>query len=914
MNRFLFLISSLLAPLAVVAQNCSGPGSLSGVVTDQTGAMIRGATVTIKGKSEGAESATSGPNGSWHFDCLKENAYELTINAPGFRQTTTKASLNTTRPVQNIAVTLTLATVEETIAVNDTYGDNDRDPGSTVLNENQLRGMADDPDDFVRELQSLATAGGGAPGKATITVDGFQNASRLPPKSSLQRVTINPDMFSAEYGTPPYAGGRIEAFTKAGQDKFHGAVFGAFGPSSLNARDPLALSSTPASKRRFGFEFNGPLLRNKRADFSLDLEYRHIDENAVVNATTLSTNGTPQPFNQTVPTPERLWIGNGRTGWQIGTKSSLIASFGANTTSIDNKGVGGLVLPEAAYGSTISEYDLRLSDTTFLSPRLLNSVRLGLSWKNSTEAPYSTAPQLAVAGAFVGGGSPNGSSKTRERDLEIDNELLLSLKRHTSKFGVQLLGANFDNTSPQQFNGVFTFGGGVAPDLTASGAPTGATSTISGIEQYRRAVANLPGGNPSTYSITQGSTHVPLVQWTVALYGQDQWQVSSHFSVAAGLRYFAQTAPDIRGTFAPRLGLQTALGKKQAWVFHARAGLFYSSVAPTSSLETVRLDGARQHSITVYSPSFQNPLAAAAASPNIGQIRRFAARLSLSPSLQTQFSVEHTFFKNWSLNANYYYTAHWDVLRSRNVNSPMLSAESSDTFSAPRPFAPNLNIFEYQPSGRLAGPLTFLGVNHFGKRFSLISGYLYNGLRSDGETPDTFPQSSSTNRGDLARPSWLVTHNAFAVIIYSLPFHIASTTNLSLASGMPYDVTTGFDNNGDGVFNDRPALATAPGAGIYPTRFGLLNNNTVNGNLTRNIGTMPATVHLDLSLSREFKMSEKTSAGKHEQTLRIEGRSSNVLNHVNYTNVDGIVGTPQFGLPLTADYGRRIEFGVRLSF
>lgn len=888
---------------------------MSGSVADPTGAVIRSAKVSLQGPQNQRLTSISDLKGGWHFFCLKDSIYKLTINASGFRETTIEVAISSTRPRQAVTVILPLAGIEESIVVEEAQAEAaDRGPGSTVLNQTQLRGLADDPDDFARELQALAAAGGGSPGNAIVTVDGFQNASRLPPKSSLQRVTINLDMFSAEYENPPYAGGRIEVFTKAGQDKFHGAAFGTFGPSGVNARDPLAHSSTPATKRRLGFEFNGPLLKNKRADFALDLEYRHIGENAVVNATVLAEDGTPQPCNQTVAAPQELWNGNARSGWQIGPKNSLIASFAANATGSDNKGVGGLVLQEAGYASTASEFDLRLSDTAFLNPKLLNSARVGLSWKIATQEPYSTAPQISVAGAFVSGGSNAGFSRSRERDLEIDDELLLSLKQHTVKFGTQLLGASFNNRSPDRFNGLYIFGGGIAPDLALNGSPTGNSSTIPGIEQYRRAVMNLSGGNPTTYSLTQGDAYIPLQQWTIAAYGQDQWKITSRFSVAAGLRYFAQTAPSIVDTFAPRLGFQVGLGKKQSWILHARAGLFYSPISSSSSLNTVRLDGKRQNSITVYSPNFQNPLSRASASPNIGQLRRFASGLTLSPSLQTQLSVEHTVFKSWSLNVNGYYTAHWNVLRSRNINAPFVTPGSGEPFLANRPFTPNLNIFEYQSSGRLAGPLAFLGINHFGQRFSLISGYLYNGLRSNGETADTFPQSSYTNTGDYSRPSWLVSHNLFAVILYSLPFGIASTTNVSLASGMPYDVTTGFDNNGDGVFNDRPSLVTAPGAGVSQTRFGLLSTNLASGDLPRNIGTMPSTVHLDLSLSREFKMREKTASGKHEQTLRIDARSSNLLNHANYTSVDGIIGTPQFGDPITGDYGRRIEFGARLSF
>ena len=205
-------------------------------------------------------------------------------------------------------------------------------------------------------------------------------------------------------------------------------------------------------------------------------------------------------------------------------------------------------------------------------------------------------------------------------------------------------------------------------------------------------------------------------------------------------------------------------------------------------------------------------------------------------------------------------------------------------------------------------------MNHFSQRLSVISGYLYNGFRTNADNPNIFPQSTYQQTLDWARPTGSPAHSLFAVIIYSLPFRIGSTTNLSIASGGPYDVTTGFDNNGDGVFNDRPSLVTSTGAGIYATRFGTLSTNQVNGDLHRNIGTEPATVHLDLSLNRSFTLREKRGPVLHQQTLRVDARSANLLNHANYTAVDGIVGTPQFSQPVTADFGRRIEFGVRLSF
>ena len=266
------------------------------------------------------------------------------------------------------------------------------------------------------------------------------------------------------------------------------------------------------------------------------------------------------------------------------------------------------------------------------------------------------------------------------------------------------------------------------------------------------------------------------------------------------------------------------------------------------------------------------------------------------------------------MNANLYYTASWGVLRSVNANAPMLRIASTNPASGPRPLSPYLNLFEYGRTGRFAGPYAFLGVNHFSQKFSLISGYLYNGFRTNAESPNVFPQSTYQRTRDWARPSGAPAHSVFAVIIYSLPLKVGSTTNLSLASGAPYDVTTGSDNNGDGVFNDRPSVVTTATAGAYSTRFGLLSTSTIDGDLQRNIGTMPATVHLDLALNRSFSFKEQRGAVVRQQTLRFDARSANVLNHSNYTRVDGIVGTAQFMQPVSADFGRRIEFGARLSF
>jgi len=58
------------------------------------------------------------------------------------------------------------------------------------------------PDDLKRELQQLAAVGGGSPSNTTISVDGFQGSSALPPKSSIAYIEVNPDQFSAQFREP----------------------------------------------------------------------------------------------------------------------------------------------------------------------------------------------------------------------------------------------------------------------------------------------------------------------------------------------------------------------------------------------------------------------------------------------------------------------------------------------------------------------------------------------------------------------------------------------------------------------------------------------------------------------------------------------------------------------------------------
>jgi transketolase N-terminal domain/subunit len=113
------------------------------------------------------------------------------------------------------------------------------------------------------------------------------------------------------------------------------------------------------------------------------------------------------------------------------------------------------------------------------------------------------------------------------------------------------------------------------------------------------------------------------------------------------------------------------------------------------------------------------------------------------------------------------------------------------------------------------------------------------------------------------------------------------------------------------MFNDRPSYASAPGDGVYSTPFGLMTTNTVNGDVPKNLGTMPVVLHMYSNLSRVFNLGTNKD---HPRTLTLNARASNLANHTNVTAVGTVVSSPSLGEGLSAEAGRRVELGARFAF
>ncbi len=881
--------------------------ALRGEVKDQRGAVIAGAEIILSDASNGAEQKTvSDEQGAFRFERLAKGVYDVRISAEGFGAYEEKLNLSSAANSTPISIVLypTIRADVEVQSDAEIALDAERAAGTQVLGEKEINDLPDDPDQLNQQLQNLAASGGGIPGQAIVTVDGFLTGGGLPPKSSIRQIRINPNLYSAEYDTPPFQGGRVEITTKPGSGTFTGSAFFNYNAAALNARDPFAIKRADTNTKRYGFNFGMPIIKN-RAGLFFDFERREINESAAVNAIVLDDDFQISNFTANVPNPRRLTIGSARADWQLNQNNTVVFRYDFNQNKLSNQGIGGVNLPERGFDNNQTENSFRFTETAVLSPRTVNELRFGLTFNRIEQTAASDAPAIIVAGSFSSGGAGLQKLDRDERRLEITDYVTTDIKKHSLKFGVQIFSRRVSEIRAENTNGSFFFGGATFADGTC----------ISSLEQYRRALLNLPGGTPTRFSLTIGEPRASVNQWLISAFIQDEWKLSPKVSLSVGLRYEAQTAPNDLLGFAPRFGIAYTPDKKQNWIFRARTGIFYDRIGESLTLESNRLDGRRQQQIIVDSPAFPNPFSTGGINNAIPTRRIFVSDLKPPASWQTRFEVERLLPQGWKMSASYSWTLSRNALRSRNINAPLVSALNPNPRTAPRPFGTLENALQFESSGKLNGRVLYVGVNqNTNKFFSLNAGYLFFDFLTDADSAFALPQSSYDFSGERARPFWQTRHRVFVSATANLPYKLRLSAQFNAASGAPFNITTGRDNNGDGNFNDRPDLSFANDSEAISTIFGFLNPNVVSGNFRRNAGTNLGSATLDLNLSRTFLVGNKKGSGESRYRLTVNIRAANALNRANLLGTIGVLSSPLFGRATTANPARRIEFGARFNF
>src|SRR5436190_2178224 len=373
--RHAFRAGLVLVLSAVLASAQQNRATLRGLVIDELGAAIVGATVTLTDSSGVQKNTTTGGDGGYSFTGLIPGKYLLQASAKGFATSDqTEVEVNAgQRETLDLTLKVTIEEQKVTVAAETPLStESTNNANQTLITGKDLDALPDDPDELAAALQALAGPSMG-PNGGQIFVDGF-SGGRLPPKESIREIRINQNPFAAENDQPS---GRIDILTRPGTDKLRGSSFFNFQDESFNSRNPFATSSpkrSPFQLRQYGGNLGGPLVK-KKASFFLDFERREIDDNELVKATVLDANLNPLGLGFGVVVPRRNVTFSPRVDYQINTNNTLIGRYSFNHSSTLNNGVGGFSLPERAFTSSSTQQNIQLTETSVLNAAMINETK-----------------------------------------------------------------------------------------------------------------------------------------------------------------------------------------------------------------------------------------------------------------------------------------------------------------------------------------------------------------------------------------------------------------------------------------------------------------------------------------------------------------------------------------------------------
>jgi hypothetical protein len=787
-------------------------GTLHGQVTDPSGSAVPNATVIATSDTGKTVSAKSARDGTYQVEGLSPGNYTVKADAKGFQEYNSDKIQIAAGQTQKLDLPLTIEEEHQKVEVQAEGGvqlsvSPDNNASAIVISGKDLDELSDDPDQLQSDLQALAGPSVG-PNGGQMYIDGF-TAGQLPPKSSIREIRINQNPFSAEYDKIGY--GRIEIFTKPGTDQFHGQFTVIGNDSAFNSRSPyLGTASLPGYDTvQFNGDFGGPL--SKKASFTIDGQYRDINNVSVVSA---QLEPLPAPlFTQAVPNPRTRINFAPRLDYQVSTNNTLSVRYQYYRDNESNQGVGQYTLPSAGYGLLSMEQTLQLSDTQVFGSKIVNETRFQYLGDSSYQTPNSTAPAVIVPFEFQNGGSSLGNIVDHQYHFELQNYTSIVFGKHMLKFGARLRDLQETNGATSNFNGTFTF-----PSLAA-----------------------FEASEPIQFSLTTGIPSASSNLFDAGLYIQDDWRWRPNVTISAGLRFESQNQISNHADFAPRFGIAWGIGQGKSQspktVLRAGWGIFYDRFTNDLVLQAERQNGVLQQEYIVTNPGFYPnipPISTLQSSDTgVPTIYRIQPNLHAPYTMQTAVTLERQVSRVVNMTLSYVNSIGNDQLLTNNINAPLPGTfVVGDPTSGTRPNGILENIYEYESAGIFRQNQLIANFNvRAGARLTLNGYYALNFANSDTGGPTSFPSNPYDILADYGRASFDTRDRVFLGGTVSLPKGFRLNPFMIFNSGTPFNVTVPLDLLGTSILNDRPALvstATCPtaqtvGANILCTQLGTFN-------------------------------------------------------------------------------------------
>jgi hypothetical protein len=406
-------------------------------------------------------------------------------------------------------------------------------------------------------------------------------------------------------------------------------------------------------------------------------------------------------------------------------------------------------------------------------------------------------------------------------------------------------------------------------------------------------LSDYASNRPYAALLQRGNPKVIFVEKNVGGFFQDEWQLRANLSLAAGLRYDWQNNFGDRNNLAPRLGVAWSPPQTRNFVLRAGAGFFFERSGPAFIWDILRYDGIRQRRYLLRGdqiPDLTQPLPDSLPT----SVHRLAPGVGLPHALQFSAGFERQLAAGTTLAVTYVGVRAMQQFRSRDGNAPL----PPDFAARPNP---SLNVLRWiETAGRLEGDSLEVTVRgRLGPKVTGTAQYVFgktmtdvgsvNWYPSGGSAPgDWYPADSFAPAGEWGRADTDRRHQFNFLGTATLHRWANFGLAVSLLSGVPFNITTGRDENGDGLALDRPS------------------------GVTRNTGKGPGFAGIDLRWYREFRF--RPSQKENSPTATVSLDAFNLFNRVNYQNFVGALTSPFFGRAVGTQPPRRLQAGIRLQF
>jgi Carboxypeptidase regulatory-like domain/TonB-dependent Receptor Plug Domain len=342
MRKFTFTTALLLCwtLLSLNAFAQTTDATVGGTVSDATGALIPGVTITATNTATGIVKTTlSNESGAYNFPALQTGTYKLSAELTGFKTQAyadfklggaQQARLNFT-----LQVGAAVGTSVEVASTVDSALVTSANSIGTVLSENQVRDLptiAGNVFNLVQNMPGVQRDGtgtfgymaGGRLGDVNTTRDGVNVNDGRYENGAWSTVYSSPDMIEevkvvvAPVDAETSRGsGQVSMVTRSGTNKYTGSVFWNNHNSALDANEWFQNANGTAksfdNRNQYGARFSGPIIKNKTFFFALFEGQRDMKRNSVVGSLTWTDMAKAgifryypkvdnQNFNQAVPT------------------------------------------------------------------------------------------------------------------------------------------------------------------------------------------------------------------------------------------------------------------------------------------------------------------------------------------------------------------------------------------------------------------------------------------------------------------------------------------------------------------------------------------------------------------------------------------------------------------------------------